>query len=296
MKTHFLIRPLVLATLVMCFSSNCFAWGAKGHRIIGALAQQHLTASAQSAINDILEGDDLATASTWADEMRSSQDNVEFWSKRSAPWHYVNVPQGQDYASSDKNPLGDAFMAIETFSAILLDEDVPAGPVRDGLEFYFGDLKAKDKEVKAFALRFLVHVLGDLQQPLHMGYASDQGGNRVQLSWFGDATNLHTLWDTLLIENAGLSYTEYAQRLSNRISRTPASDVRGLERSDPDVWAKESERMLERIYAEHSASTELGYEYVAKFVPTVESQLVKGGLRTAYFLNSLFGGWNVGSP
>lgn len=285
----------ISCVLALCLSGNSYGWGAKGHRIIGELAQQHLTASTQAAVTEILEGDDLATAATWADEMRSSQDNVEFWSRRSAPWHYVNIPAGQDYASSEKNSQGDAFMAIETFSAILLDEPVPQGPVRDGLEFYFGDLQSREKEVKAFALRFLIHILGDLQQPLHMGYADDQGGNLVQLHWFGQTTNLHTLWDTLLVEQAGLSFTEYTQRLTNRINRTPSSDIRGLERTDPLVWEQESRRTLERVYSRHRESTDLSYEYAAQFVPTVEMQLVKGGLRTAYFLNSIFGGWSVGS-
>lgn len=285
----------VLLLLPLILSSNSFAWGARGHRIIAALAQQYLTASAQAAVNEILDGEDLATVSTWPDDMRSSQDNVEFWSRRTVPWHFVDIPAGEDYATAPHNPAGDAFAALETFSAILLDEQIPQGPVRDGLELYFGELQSGNKQLKGLALRFVIHILGDLQQPMHIGYPGDQGGNAVRLRWFGEATNLHSLWDTRLVEHSGLSYSEYAERLRIRISRTPASDIRSMERGDAELWVDESQHMLERIYAAHAENTELGYDYAAQFVPTVELQMVKGGLRTAHFLNSIFGGWGVGS-
>jgi hypothetical protein len=294
--TRYAFQFVALLLLAVGANSRCLAWGANGHRIIGALAQQYLTASTQAAVSEILQGDDLVMASTWADEMRSSTDNVEFWTQRSSPWHYVNIRAGESYATSEKHPMGDALMAIETFSAILQDKPIPQGPVREGLEFHFGDLQSREQEVKAFSLRFLIHILGDLQQPLHSGYDGDRGGNDVTLRWFGETTNLHTLWDSLLVAHAGLSYSEYAQRLSSRLSRMPASDIRGMERGDPDLWAQEAQHLLGGIYAGHRGNTELGYDYAARFTPTVELQLVKGGVRTAHFLNSLFGGWSDEAP
>lgn len=281
---------LLFLVLTLGFGSPAYAWGAKGHRVIGALAGEHLTAAAQAAINELLEGDDLATAATWADEMRSAQDNPAFWSNYSANWHYVNIAPGVDYINSDKNPRGDAYMALETFSAILRDEPVPAGPVRDGLEFYFGSADMQQVAVKRFALKFLIHILGDLQQPLHSGYAVDRGGNDVDVFWFGQSSNLHTLWDTQLIEQQDLSYTELARLLDTRISRMPASEIRSLESAPPLDWIGEAQGRLEQIYARHADSTQLGYNYAAEFTPTVNAQLVKGGLRTAYILNSIFGG------
>jgi hypothetical protein len=279
---------VAIALLMLTTAPHANAWGAKGHRIIGAIATHHLTASSKAAIHDILQGDDLATASTWADEMRSAKDNVEFWGLRSAPWHYINLPPNGDYASAEKNPLGDAVVAMETFSAILRDEPIPPGSVRAGLEFYYGNLDANKAKVKAFALRFLVHILGDLQQPLHMGYASDRGGNEVKVLWFGKASNLHTLWDSQLIDQADLSYSEYAERLNNRIGRMAATEIHRVQRADTAQWLKESRQLLDQIYAKHDGTNDLSYDYIAEFTPTVEAQLVKGGLRTAHFLNSLF--------
>jgi hypothetical protein len=287
------LRPLVstlLVLLILAGSNLASAWGANGHRVIGALAQENLTAAARAAVNEILAGEDLATVSTWADEMRSTQDNPEFWSRYAANWHYVNITPGATYPSSAKSDRGDAYVALETFVAILRDEPVPEGPVREGLEFYYGDLAAHKAEVKAFALKFLVHILGDLQQPLHSGFAHDRGGNDARVTWFGESSNLHSVWDTQLVQQPDLSYTELARRLSDRIGRTPASGIRLLESAAPLAWIDEAQGMVERIYARHGDATELGYAYAAEFMPTVEAQLIKGGLRTAYVLNNLFGG------
>jgi hypothetical protein len=285
---------LLFVVLALGFSAPGHAWGTKGHRVIAALAAERLTSAAQAAVNELLQGEDLATAATWADEMRSSRDNPEFWSRYAANWHYVNIDKGSDYQGSAKNPRGDALVALETFTAILLDEPLPAGPVLEGLEFYFGELDAQPAAVKRFALKFLLHILGDLQQPLHLAYAEDRGGNEAGLTWFGERSNLHALWDTLLVERRNFSVSEYTRRLGTRIEHTPASDIRGLERADPRVWMDESRRLLDRIYTRQAGSTELGADYAAEFVPTVEAQLVKGGVRTAMFLNGIFGGWPAG--
>jgi hypothetical protein len=294
------MRRLTLA-LLLCASAlpaaSALAWGQRGHRIIGEIAEHHLTAASQAAVRELLDGDDLATASTWADEMRNATDNPEFWNRYASTWHYVNLPKGvSDYAAAPHdNDTGDAWQALEAFTAILSDQAVPAGPVRKGLELYFGDLTRDPHAVKAFALRFMVHILGDLQQPLHSGYADDSGGNKVQVTWFGRNTNLHTLWDTQLLENQDLSYLEHARRFENRIAHMPLSDIRQMEQSDPQVWITEARVLLERIYARHTENPALSYEYAAEFTPTVELQLERGGLRTANVLNSIFGGWPVGT-
>ena len=284
---------LIIATLAV--ASPAFAWGTKGHRVIGALAQERLTEAARAAVTEILEGEDLALATTWADEMRGSRDNPRFWSEYAGNWHYVNIPAGEDYASTEKNPRGDAYVALETFAAIVAGKPAPEGPVREGLELYFGDLAARDVEVRRFALKFLLHIVGDLQQPLHSGYADDRGGNDVDVTWFGTATNLHALWDTELVEYQDLGYTVYARRLGARIARTPRSDVRFWESAAPLTWIAEGQRTLERIYKYQETGTAFDFEYAAAFVPTAELHLVKGGLRTASLLNSLFGGWPIGS-
>ncbi|MES2604181.1 MAG: S1/P1 nuclease [Pseudomonadota bacterium] len=292
----FTVVGLLMGFSLMMVADAALAWGTKGHRIIGMLAQDRLTATAETQVTALLEGSDLATAATWADEMRSSQDNAAFWSDYAATWHYVNIPAGSDYLSSPKDPHGDALLAIATFSAILLEEPLPPGGVEDGLKLYFGNFDPRAIEVKRFALKFLVHILGDLQQPLHSGYAEDRGGNSVQLEWQGKSTNLHSLWDTRLLQYNDVDEATYARRLRLRIERIPASEVRNYERADVEVWLQESTRNLERMYAQLPGPALSDNDYAARFVPTVELQLVKGGLRTAWFLNGIFGGFPMGTP
>ena len=288
----FLFAPCALLLLAM--ANPVLAWGTKGHRVIGALAEERLTAAARAAVREILEGEDLASASTWADEMRGSQDNPRFWTDYAAYWHYVNIAPGESYEESNKHPRGDAYMALETFAIILLDREAPQGPIREGLELYFGDLAAREAEVKRFALKFLLHIIGDLQQPFHSGRADDRGGNELEVLWFGEPSNLHSVWDTRLVEQANLGYTVMARRLDARIDRTPGSDVRFWESAVPLAWIEEAQGTLERIYARHASDTSLDTDYTAAFVPTAELQLIKGGLRMAFMLNSIFGGWPVG--
>lgn len=277
---------------VLVASQDSLAWGSKGHRITAQVATSRLTPAANAAVTALLEGDDLATASTWADEMRSNRDNPGFWAT-AATWHYVNLAPGTDYANSPKEPRGDAVVALETFTAILLDEPLPQGPVTTALTAYFTGFDPHSTTVKRFALKFALHILGDLQQPLHAGYAEDRGGNAINVVWQGDTTNLHSLWDSKLLDFGGIAEAAYVRRLHNRLDHTPNSDVRNMERGDPREWLNESRRLLERIHAHDDDSTIVETSYAAEFVPTVETQMIKGALRTAYYLNNIFGGWPV---
>lgn len=289
-----LVAPLVVGALALA-SGPVFAWGSKGHRIIGALAEERLTATARMEITRLLGNDDLAVTAIWADEMRGAQDNTAFWSDYAATWHYVNIPAGGSYATARKEPHGDALLALATFSAILLNEPLPAGGVQDGLKLYFKGNDLHSTEVKRFALKFLVHILGDLQQPLHGGHADDRGGNAIEFTWQGRKTNLHSLWDSGLLDYNKVDEATYARRLRSRLERVPASDLRGYEQADAATWLRESARTLERIYAHMPDGRVNEKDYAAEFVPTVELQLLKGGVRTAWFLNNIFGGWEVGS-
>lgn len=284
--------PFLVAILLL-HSGSVLAWGSKGHRIITALAEPHLTPAARAAVTEILAGEDLGSAAIWADTMRSSASNPEFWSQ-AAHWHYVNVPAGQDYADAKVDPRGDAYVALQAFAAILHNEPVPAGPVRDGLVAYFGGLDPQSPELKRFALRFLLHIIADLQQPLHSAYADDRGGNAIDVLWLGEPGNLHNLWDSQLVEYAKLNVDAYARRLESWRSHMPASDIHYMETAEPLEWMRDSRKILDRMYSWHDGRNEFGTDYAATFVPSVELQLLKGGLRTAYVLNSLFGGWPIG--
>lgn len=256
------MRGLLLVAL-LALPSPALAWGQTGHRITGAIAEVHLSGLARARIRQILGDESLAEASTWPDEMRS--DPSPFWQKTSTPWHYVTVPVGQGYADAHAPDEGDAMTALRRFTATLTD---PKAPLAD----------------RQLALRFIVHIVGDLHQPLHAGKPGDRGGNDVRVTFFAEDTNLHSVWDSGLIDRRQLSFTEYAAWLSREIA--PA-DVVAWWNADPLVWIGESTRLRDTIYP---ADPKLSWNYAFQQTPKVERRLGMAGIRIAAYLNRVLGG------
>lgn len=252
--------PALLALLVAAVSAPALAWGLTGHRIIGALAQDYLDPHAQAGVMRILGTETLAEAAPWPDFMRSSPD--EFW-KSSTPFHYVTVPTGKTYAEVGAPPEGDAVTALAKFTGLVRNRSAP--------------LAERQK-----ALRFIVHIVGDLHQPLHVGRPGDKGGNDVKVSLFGDATNLHTVWDSSLIDREKLSYTEWADML--RARQTP-DRLDAWSTPDPEIWIAESAATRETIYP---ATPDIGYAYAYQQKPALDLALERGGIRLAAYLNWVF--------
>ena len=253
-----------LASLAIAFSpAPALAWGKTGHRVIGAIAQRHLSLQAAAGVKRILGVETLAEASTWPDFMRS--DPSEFWQHQASPWHYVTVPQGKTYAEVGAPPEGDAVTALTRFSATVRD---PRATLAD----------------KQLALRFITHLVGDLHQPLHAGNGTDKGGNDVSVTFAGKPTNLHAVWDSGLVDEEQLSYSEMADWLGARI--TPR-DVRAWSTTDPGVWITESAALRDRIYPA-KGETSLSFRYVFDHSAQMELRLEQGGVRLAAYLNRLF--------
>lgn len=255
---HFALVAIVLAAAT---PSTALAWGKEGHRVIGAIAQQHLDARAESSVRQILGVETLAEASNWPDFMRS--DPSEFWQKTASPWHYVTVPQGKTYAEVGAPQEGDAVTALKRFAATVRD---PNASMAD----------------KQLALRFIVHIVGDLHQPLHAGNGADKGGNDVRVTFQGRSTNLHAVWDSALVDDEELSYTELTAWLSARL--TP-EQLTAWSTPDPLVWIGESAAIRDTIYPQ---TTLLSYAYVFANKAIVEQRLSQGGIRLAAYLNQLF--------
>jgi hypothetical protein len=211
-------------------------------------------------VREILGVETLAEAANWPDEMRSNPD--PFWQKTANPWHYVTVG-GFEYDRAP--PEGDALEALRFFTRMLRDPKTNAAH-------------------RQLALRFIVHLVGDLHQPLHNGRPGDRGGNDVKVKWFGRDTNLHAVWDSALIEETGYSFTEYAERLERH---TSASDVIAWWNANPKDWIRESVQLRERIYPA-AGETELGYKYIYDHTPTMELRLKQAGIRLAAYLNAAF--------
>ncbi|KXI30234.1 S1/P1 nuclease [Paraglaciecola hydrolytica] len=257
MKTHKII--ILLASFAI--SGQVLAWGQNGHRITGAIAQQYLAPKTLAAVQQILPNEDLAEASTYADEMKSNP--TEFWKKTANPWHYVTVPAGHTYHEVGAPEEGDAISALNKFTLTLKDP------------------KATMEE-KQLALRFIVHIIGDLHQPLHVGAGNDRGGNDVKLQFFWKDSNLHSVWDSGLIEQKELSYTEWTTWLSKNIS---ADQAKQWMVSDPQVWINESAVIRDSIYPK---TDKLSYDYLYESMPVVKQRLQMGGIRIAAYLNAIF--------
>lgn len=276
------IRNILLFLSLIIFSSSVLALGKIGHRVVGQIAQNHLTPEAQKQVRQILDNETLAQVANWPDFMRS--DSHPFWNKYSVSWHYVSIPEGKNYASSSKNPKGDIYVAINAFVEILKGHPVPAGPIRDGLTFYFGDLSKPENQhkIKKFALSFLTHLVGDLHQPLHTGHLKDKGGNTIRLKWFGEPTNLHAIWDSKLIDFTQLSYTEMVAF----IDTTDQNKVALYQQSRVKDWLNESLMLREKAYK--VTKKNLRYEYYYQNYPIIKHQMLKAGIRLAGLLNRIF--------
>ena len=257
------MRVVLVALLALLWADSAFAWGRTGHRVTGAIAERFLSAQTRAAVREILDPETLAEASTWADEMRASPD--PFWRERAGAYHYVTVPDGKSYAQVGAPAQGDAVTALREFAVILRD---PNASLAD----------------RQRALRFAIHIIGDLHQPLHVGNGRDRGGNDIKVHFFGRPTNLHRVWDSGIIDREQLSFSEWASWLGARI--TPQQAVRWAV-SDPLVWIAESARIRSSLYPEQ---TDIGWRYVLRHKPVICERLAQAGVRIAAWLNAVFAG------
>ena len=255
---------LLIAAFV--FSSFSFAsegdWGRTGHRATGEVAEGYLTKKAQQRIKEILNGQSLAFVSTYGDDIKSDPKYRKY-----GPWHYVNLEAGQtEYSKAEANPAGDLVQAIKTSIAVLKDPKA-------------------SKEDKAFYLKMLVHFMGDLHQPLHTGRGEDKGGNDIQVRWFGKGSNLHRVWDSEMINDFQMSFTELAESTDDL---TP-KEVKKIKTGSILDWMYESKELSKKVYDSVEIGEKLGYEYMYEWFPVAHDQIQKGGIRLAKVLNDIFG-------
>lgn len=253
------MKKTSLFVLLIGFVFNAFGWGATGHRAVGYVAEQHLSKKARLAIEKILRGQSLAMAGTWMDDIKSDSlyDNTH-------DWHWVTIQTGETYEKSVKNPKGDLVMTLERLIA---------------------ELKSKKLSSKQEAehLKMIIHLIGDIHQPLHVGFGTDQGGNQVKLTWFGTNSNLHRVWDTDMIDGSKLSYTE----LANAWPKADATRIKTLQQASVRDMANEAMTFRKQVYA--YGDGKLGYDYNYQNFNTVLEQIQKAGIRLAGVLNQIYG-------
>jgi hypothetical protein len=259
-----------LAALVLLVGSpiEAFAWGYSGHRIIAEIAEQFLEPETVRQIHELLAMENvttLAEISTWADQIRVQRPDTR-------PWHYVNIPvharagEPSGYDVVRDCPEDACIVAkIAQFERILADQQASS---RQRLE----------------ALKFLVHFVGDVHQPLHASNNHDRGGNDVPVTFMGRQTNLHAVWDTDIIEPAVKGDERgYAMQLTRNVTQAEISE---WSQGDPISWASESHDVAtSAIYGELPHARILPDSYEAQALPIVNEQLERAGMRLAKVLN-----------
>lgn len=252
-------RTVLSLLAALALPASIYGWGQKGHDVTAAIAERHLSATARAMADSLLDGRSLVYWANWLDNA-SHTPELSY----SRTWHYRNVDADQTYDSAPKHQAGDIVSALRSNIAVL--RDPKAG-----------------KEHKALALKMVIHLAGDMHQPMHMGHASDLGGNKIPVKFFSTPTNLHGVWDTRLPEAAhAWSHTEWAHQLD----RVSDMDVALLTSGNIDDWAKGTYGICCDVYKTTPRGTVISYDYIASWTPVIEQQLLKAGLRLARVLNA----------
>ncbi|MVN20150.1 S1/P1 nuclease [Mucilaginibacter arboris] len=259
------LSMLLLGILFSYLPLQSMAWGMLGHRVVGQIADSYLTKKARKNIELILGGESVAMASTWGDFIKADPAYNYL-----SPWHYIDFDKPYSY------PEMQAFLKQDT-----------AVDAYTKLNLIIAQLKNKnlEQDKKLLYLRMLIHIVGDVHQPMHTAHTEDKGGNDVKLFWFNKPTNLHALWDSEMIDDEQLSYTEYA----NWINRSTKEQRDALQHDNISKWLYESSQISEKLYAELKPNVHLSYRYTFDHIAIANQQLLKGGIRLAGILNQLFG-------
>lgn len=280
-----MIKPVaqsVLMALLVLTAPPLHAWGQTGHRSIAEIAEQHMRPDSVRKAHALLDGHDLAFASTWGDEIRSRP--AQFG--HTLNWHYTTWPDDEDHFGADEEDKGSGLLLSQIAAQLAILENPQAG-----------------KAERSQALKFVIHLVGDVHQPLHVGAAGDKGGNACRVTWHGRNSNLHTVWDSDMIDKTQLSYTELADFASQ--SRTP-QQTRAWRTGNAEAWAAESKALRSRIYPAEvltpttplshltycgpsvapEAMPALGYEYSERFLPALYDRLYQAGIRLAMLLDA----------
>lgn len=255
------MKKALFILLCLVWALDALAWGQKGHDVTAYIAENHLTRKAARAVDRVLRGHSPVYYSNWLDNASHTPEYAY-----TKTWHYLNVDEGHTIETMPKCADGDVLTAVTT--------------LRDKLAQ--GGLSPEEEET---SLRMLIHLMGDMHCPMHAGRLSDRGGNRRPVLFFSTRTNLHSVWDSSLVEAAHKwSYTEWQQQ----IDRLSEEEVAAVQAGTPADWIAQTHAICEKIYAETPEGAKLSYDYIAAQAPVIEQQFLRGGLRLARLLNEIY--------
>jgi hypothetical protein len=277
-----MIKHFLVVGVLSLLSLNVFGWGSLGHRTTGKVAWAFLDQDTRTKVLDMLNGGDIADAAVWPDQARGNAE----W-KFSIWFHFEKAPDNVSYLDNLKRQdpgLRHLGGLIET---LFVAEDVIKNP-------------NSTKEEKAIALKFVVHCIGDIHQPLHTGRPEDMSGNKVPMKWLGADTNLHAVWDSQMIylghknilNPQGHSRAEVDATANDTAQNYANYLVEKYKDFKPDPsmfgryddWMHESMVPRKDAYDFRSLSEQ---DYTNKFIDTVDQRIYFAGLRIAFVLKRL---------
>lgn len=261
-----LIMKFVLVIFLSIQSQYGFSWGMTGHRVIAEIAEQHLSKKAKRNIQKLIGHQKLAYWSNWADFIKSSPDTIL---NETGSWHFLNTEANLNF-----DQFNNALQETSDNNLYKAYKRVKADVVNRNLNLQ------KRRE----ALYFMIHLLGDAHQPMHVSRAIDLGGNKISVKFFGRESNIHRVWDSDLVDNEKYSYTEFA-----RVLDYGKDFFRQYTSSTFEEWLYESHELANIIYADVENNNNLSYAYIFKFKDPMELCLLKAGLRLGKELNDIFG-------
>ena len=267
------LRRAAVAFAAILFSSiTTFAWGPMGHDVVAAIAEKNLTKKAKKNIEKLLDGNSIVFYASWMDNIQNSPSWKNGYDKTKT-WHYANVDKGHTYQTMKKNENGDVVSALNQLTRELTEN-------YDNLT----------DSVKADYIKMIVHMVGDLHCPMHAGRLTDKGGNGTEVKWFNQSTNLHSVWDSKMIESARRwGYQEWVEQLDRKDKKFRKAVCSGTYEDWFMKTVQNAAEMYDYVERIGEKKPNLSYQFVYDFSPILEESLTLGGYRLAYVLNSIFG-------
>jgi hypothetical protein len=250
-------KAFIIAFALLALTTKIFAWGKEGHQMVAEIAEYYLDKSTKDSLNKYLDGITFEEAATWMDEIKSDHHNDYM-----KPWHYINIEKDATYVASEEKNI------ITVLELIISQLQNRSGQTAEEI----------NRNIK-----MLFHLVGDLHQPLHVGYGDDKGGNDVHVVFEGKSKrNLHQVWDETIIQKQKIN-AEDCIYLAKKLS---AADIKARKHIDVIGWMNESRALLPNVYA--FTGENIGKSYVKKNTPVIKRQLLYAGIRLAAVLEQAF--------
>jgi S1/P1 Nuclease len=256
-KKYIMRNTIILFVGLFIVQTNSFGWGHEGHRIVADIAQSHMNKNIIDSVNKYLGTMTFEQASNWMDDIRSNH-SFDFMK----PWHYINIEKGQTYnpGTEDKNCITELLRVMKELNN------------RSLLSY----------EQTSTDIKILFHLIGDIHQPLHVGYGTDRGGNSIEVEFINTKSNLHKVWDTEIIQNQSIS----TNVCINANSKLTNAEIEEIKKIDVIGWMNESRAFLDNVYDFKNGI--IDNNYIDKNAVIIEKQLFNSGIRLAAVLNKIF--------